>query len=149
MKKPTRDENDEEYEVGYCKPPKHTRFKPGQSGNPRGRPKRSKSFKTDVTEELREPIWVREGGRSRKVTKQRGIVKALVAVALKGNPKAVTLLNSMLAGQSAFDHWGQDEAHDDDLAAIRAALEELECAEEEDKERARRGELSSEEGDET
>lgn len=32
-----------QYEVGYCKPPEHTRWKPGQSGNPRGRPKGAKN----------------------------------------------------------------------------------------------------------
>ncbi len=42
------------YDVGYRKPPKHTRFKPGQSGNPRGRPKGTKNLKTDLIEELGE-----------------------------------------------------------------------------------------------
>jgi hypothetical protein len=55
-----------EYEVGYGKPPKSTRFQPGQSGNPRGRPKGTKNLKTDLIEELHETIEIREGNRSAK-----------------------------------------------------------------------------------
>ena len=46
------DEADDEYDVGYKKPPKRTQFKPGQSGNPRGRPKGTKNLKTDLAEAL-------------------------------------------------------------------------------------------------
>ena len=38
------EENDQEYPVGYRKTPKHTQFKPGQSGNPKGRPRKSTTF---------------------------------------------------------------------------------------------------------
>ena len=51
----------DEYEVGYSKPPKHSRFKPGQSGNPKGRAKGTPNLKTDLSQELAERIRVREG----------------------------------------------------------------------------------------
>ena len=38
------------YEVGHCKPPKHTQFKPGQSGNPKGRPKKDKQLADKIQE---------------------------------------------------------------------------------------------------
>ena len=41
-----------EYEVGYRRPPKTTRFKPGQSGNPKGRPAKARNFKSDVKKTL-------------------------------------------------------------------------------------------------
>ena len=43
----------DDYEVGYKKPPIHTRFKPGVSGNPKGRPKGTKNLATDLAEENR------------------------------------------------------------------------------------------------
>ena len=52
----------QEYEVGYRKPPKTTRFKAGKSGNPKGRPKGSTNLATDLSAELSEQITVREGG---------------------------------------------------------------------------------------
>jgi uncharacterized protein DUF5681 len=82
------DEKDREYEVGYRRPPRNTRFTPGRSGNPKGRPKQHKNLKTDLLEELREYIEVRERGRTRKMSKQRALVKSTVTRALSDNPKA-------------------------------------------------------------
>src|SRR5215472_13361203 len=67
-----------DYEVGYGKPPRHTRFKKGQSGNPRGRPRDSKNLKTLLNDALDEPVVVTEEGRRRKITKREAIVTQLV-----------------------------------------------------------------------
>lgn len=75
--------------VGYKRPPVETRFKKGQSGNPRGRPKGAKGFMAELQEELDEVILVHEGNRSRKMTKRRVIAKRLVEGGLKGDPKAI------------------------------------------------------------
>ena len=70
------------YGVGYGRPPQHTRFKPGQSGNPKGRPKGTINLKTDLMEELSERISVSEGGKPKKLSKQRALLKSLVAKAI-------------------------------------------------------------------
>jgi hypothetical protein len=62
------DRNNGDDPVGYARPPIHTRFKKGQSGNPRGRPKSRKSGKTDISELLDEPIKVRTGGTTRQMS---------------------------------------------------------------------------------
>ena len=77
-----------DYEVGYGKPPKSTQFKKGQSGNEKGRPKRTKNLKTDVKEELQEMIFAREGERTVKISKQRAVIKSLVAKTMKGDPRS-------------------------------------------------------------
>jgi hypothetical protein len=85
-----------DYDVGYRKPPKATRFKAGQSGNPRGRPKGTRNLKTDLEEELQEVIAVSEGGRRRTLSKQRAMIKTLTANAVKGDPRFLTILINLL-----------------------------------------------------
>jgi hypothetical protein len=86
----------DEQRVGYGNPPKGSRFKKGQSGNRRGRPKGSKNLKTDLIEELQTEIKVREGPRAIKISKQRAIVKTLIAKTLTGDARAVTTLTNLM-----------------------------------------------------
>ena len=103
-----------DYEVGYGRPPKHSQFKKGESGNPSGRPKRSKNFKTDLAEELAEEIFIREGDVEQKVTKQRAVVKTLVAAAASGDPKSLGILTSVYC--KAFDIRGAAESETPELS---------------------------------
>jgi Family of unknown function (DUF5681) len=86
----------EDDKIGYRKPPARTRFQPGQSGNPNGRPKGSVNLKTDLHSELSEQIQIREGERSLKVSKQRAMLKALVAKALKGDARAANVVLTLV-----------------------------------------------------
>ena len=95
-KKPSDEASDPGHEVGYRKPPMHTRFKPGQSGNPRGRPKGTKNLKTDLAEELGEKIVIREGDRSQKISKQRALLKSVVNRAIKGDARAISIALSTM-----------------------------------------------------
>ena len=76
------------YTVGYGRPPLHTRFQPGQSGNRRGRPKGARNLSTELQAVLSERVVVREGERSRKVSKLRALMAALVNRGLKGDQRA-------------------------------------------------------------
>jgi hypothetical protein len=97
---------DSKYPVGYKKPPRHTQFKAGQSGNPQGRPKKSTTFDDDVEAELRSPVIVVEGGKRRRMTKRRAIAKQHVNKALGGDAKSAALLlfNSRRQPQSNQDN---------------------------------------------
>ncbi len=89
---------DDEYEVGNKKPPKHSQFKPGESGNPAGRRKGSLGFKTLLAAELKSTIKIQEAGKTKIVTKQQAMVKQVVSKALKGDDKAFgRLIPLMLA----------------------------------------------------
>jgi hypothetical protein len=76
--------------VGYRRPPIEHQFKPGQSGNPSGRPKGARNFTSDLREELAELVSIKDGGGSFQVTRQRAIVKAVVNAALEGDQRAAT-----------------------------------------------------------
>ena len=83
---------DADYAVGYGRPPVHTRFQPGRSGNPKGRPRGSKNFSTLVDEELAKRVTVLENGKPRTMTMREALVKRLVNRAVGGDPRAITLV---------------------------------------------------------
>jgi hypothetical protein len=85
-------EKKRDYEVGYGKPPRHTRFSKGQSGNPKGRQRGSQNLSTLLREALNEPVVVTENGGQRKITKRQAFIKQLVNQALKGDLRAARLL---------------------------------------------------------
>jgi hypothetical protein len=84
--------NERPYEVGYGKPPQNTRFKPGQSGNPKGKPKAAKNLATIVNNAIKEKVVVNENGRRKSVSKLEITIKQLVNKAALGDPKALTQL---------------------------------------------------------
>lgn len=95
--------DDGEYDVGYGKPPEHSRFKKGESGNPKGRPRGAKNFSTDLREELNEKVPVRENGKVKKLTKQRAIVKGQVNKAMSGDGRAADIVFKMAAASLGDD----------------------------------------------
>jgi Family of unknown function (DUF5681) len=91
---PPDDQHD--YKIGYGKPPHHTRFEPGQSGNPRGRPPGSKNLSSLLKKALDEPVIVVENNRRRRIAKRQAIVTQFVNKSAKGDLKATQLLLSIL-----------------------------------------------------
>ena len=80
------------YAIGYGKPPVHSRFKRGQSGNPRGRPKAAHSLRTFVSDILLEKVPIRANGQDRKITRLEALLLKQVELAGKGNPRALEKL---------------------------------------------------------
>jgi Family of unknown function (DUF5681) len=86
-----------DYDVGWGRPPHHSRFKKGQSGNQNGRTPKARNLKTDLVAELGARIRIREGYREVSISKQEAFIKTLVARALKGDARASSLLVGLMA----------------------------------------------------
>jgi Family of unknown function (DUF5681) len=80
------------YPVGYSKPPEASRFTPGRSGNPKGRPKSARNRTTILNQTLNERVIVTEHGRRKSITKQEAIFKQLVNKAAAGDHRAAQLV---------------------------------------------------------
>ena len=98
-----------DYSVGYGKPPVHSRFRPGQSGNPRGKAKGRKNLATALLEELSERVVVTENGRQRKLSKQTLILKRMVSDAAQGDAKARDQLLKLIG---AIEQVAPDDAEE-------------------------------------
>jgi hypothetical protein len=81
--------------VGYKHPPPHTRFRPGHSGNPTGRPKRKPTFRAALLEELAAIMPGKDPQRAS--SKLQALVKTLVDTAIAGDARAQSLLIGALA----------------------------------------------------
>jgi hypothetical protein len=112
-----------DYAVGYGRPPKHTQFKPGHSGNRKGRPGGARSLKTDFQEESNERIRITSGGKSKLITKQRATVKRLHAKALEGDMKAINTVLNMNMRLLGIDADGeQQDLSSEDAEILEFAL---------------------------
>ena len=82
------------YKVGPGRPPLHTRFKKGQSGNPGGRS--TKSLAALLADALNETVVVTIDGRRRKITKREAIVTQMVDKSASADLRATKMLIDMM-----------------------------------------------------
>ncbi len=120
--------DDEKYEVGYARPPKQTRFKKGQSGNPKGRPRGAKNMATLFTTALKERVVVTENGRRRSISKQEALVKHLVNKALSGDRRLLQLLLEevrVIEARAESSATGDNPPDETDLRVFRQLQERI------------------------
>lgn len=92
-----------DYEVGYGRPPHASRFKPGQCGNPKGRPRKPKNLNDAVERELDRIVVVREGGREKRLTKREVMSRQLVDASCRGQLGATRLLLREMSSTAAAE----------------------------------------------
>jgi hypothetical protein len=91
-------------DVGRGRPPEHSRFKPGISGNPKGRPKRKATALGEITKEVfNTSVEYRDGGRRKKAQRRELTIKALVKKALNGSVSAAEMLLKLRSQSRAGD----------------------------------------------
>jgi RimJ/RimL family protein N-acetyltransferase len=122
-----------DYEVGYKKPPKETRFKKGNKANPRGRPRGSKNLATLLGEALDTPVTVVEDGTRRQRTKRDVVIAQLVDQSAGADLRATKLLLDMLhrverGGAAAHGDIGSSGPDADVYEQLRAKLARLALA---------------------
>lgn len=118
-----------DYNVGYRRPPKTTQFKKGESGNPKGRPKGSRSLQTILVEELKSSVTIHENGRSKTVKKGEVIVKQMVNKAMAGDHKAAHLVLGVSQQQEYQDALKESTAIDtvtqEDQIVMQSIMERM------------------------
>jgi len=85
-----------DYEIGYKRPPLHTRFQKGRSGNPRGRPRGSKNLAGLLAAALNQPVVVVDNGQRRTMTKRDLVLVQLVNRSAKADLRATKILIDIL-----------------------------------------------------
>jgi hypothetical protein len=111
-----------DYEVGRGKPPRSSQFKPGQSGNPGGRKKGSRNFKTIVLEVLDSEIELTEGGRTRRVPMIEALMLRQVQEGLRGHLRAIDSLIDRYERHAGQEVEQADELPEEDLALLKQAI---------------------------
>lgn len=103
-----------DYTVGYGRPPEATRFKPGQSGNPLGRPKGSRSIGAMLQRIVTQRVAITENGRTRRVPAIEVMLRRLANDALQGNQNGLKLLLALV------DRYGEESGTKLDFAELAA-----------------------------
>jgi hypothetical protein len=122
--------SDDDHIARQGKPPRNGQFKPGQSGNPKGRPKGAKSFRTHILEQLGRKVTVIEQGRRRTMSRGEAIALQLVNKAAAGDPKSLAAIlhvtRQLDEASTAFPKEGLGQQ--EDALVMQSILERLRAA---------------------
>ena len=122
-----RDIENDTYSVGYGKPPQESRFQPGKSGNPAGRPKGRETFKKKVQKALTNWVTVSVNGENKRMSVEDAAIMSLMQGLLKAPPeKKIAILKYLRSFQDdeqvAPDEFCYENLSDDELEQLERLL---------------------------
>ena len=119
--------NEKDYEVGYRKPPRQSQFRKGESGNPKGRPKKASSpvptgadsIDSIFSNEMSRLVTLTEGGKSQQVSFLAALVKSALNNATKSRLERKYLFDlsrelhriDLEDRRARYDEWREIAAH--------------------------------------
>ncbi len=124
-KKPRGSKPKGSHEVGYGKPPKEYQFMKGQSGNPKGRPKGTRNFQTDVRSTLDEKVPIKKDGKPRHVSTQEAALLRLREKALNGDARALDRLLALAQQYNSEEQVTNTHLTTDDQAILDVFKERI------------------------
>jgi hypothetical protein len=98
-----------QYSIGYGRPPINSRFKAGQSGNPKGRPKGSRNVMTELRKVYTETIVIGVGGKKRRLTRIQALLLSQWDRGIKGNERAAQAAIANAKALGVFDETEMDQ----------------------------------------
>lgn len=122
------------YEVGFGKPPAAARFKKGQSGNPKGRPKGKRNAATVIMRALDAKVIINENGRRREITKFEAAITQLANKAASGDLRALGMVKALMEfSEERIQQESVAKTHlqDADQRLLQGLMERLESMKEE------------------
>ncbi|MCB4767115.1 DUF5681 domain-containing protein [Ancylobacter sp. Lp-2] len=111
-----------DYEIGYRKPPEHTRFTPGTSGNPGGRKKGYSNLKTEFEEVLGRSVELSENRKKQIVTVRRALLLRFAQEALKDDIRAIEKLLDRAERYEGTESHEDEDLSDDDAELLERAI---------------------------
>ena len=124
----TNETSDDGFVVGYKKPPQHSRFQPGKSGNPRGKQKGVRNFGTDVKRTLEMPVRLNDQGRTKRVSTQEAALLRLREKTLNGDARSIVQileLAKLFNNATVVESVGDKGLAAEDQAILDAYAEEV------------------------
>lgn len=114
-----------DYEVGYGRPPQESQFKPGESGNRRGRPKGVRSEAEILNALLNRKVTIQERGRTRQISVLEATYHRIAQNGLKGDLRAAAFLLNRMAAVAQRSGDQSPEMNEDDRAVLNSYLAQL------------------------
>jgi len=113
------------YTIGYGKPPKQSQWKKGQSGNPKGRPRRDRNVSAMVATLLTQRIVVRAGKTTKRRTRLEHLVHRLFEQALEGDPRLMKMVLDEARKEEARSEKDEPQMDHADREVVEAFLRRM------------------------